>query len=64
MGNSSTDSVVNNKLQVHGMKHLRVVDASIIPETISGHLNPVVIMIAEKVADIIKAEYDLLWYNF
>ena len=59
MGNNLSNSVVNYNLQVHGIKNLRVVDASVIPETISGHTMAATIMIAEKASDIIKKSYKL-----
>ena len=47
-------AVLNSHLQVHGVKNLRVVDASIMPHIITGNTNACVIAIAEKAADLIK----------
>ena len=50
-------AVVDPRLKVHGVKSLRVADASVMPLVVSGNLNAAVIMIAEKCADIIKCDH-------
>ncbi|KAK0499204.1 GMC oxidoreductase [Armillaria luteobubalina] len=55
MGTNIASSVVDANLKVHGIDGLRVVDASVFPNQVSGHACAVVIAVAEKAADVIKA---------
>ncbi|CAH2233034.1 jg720 [Pararge aegeria aegeria] len=57
MGPDPRNSVVNNFLKVHGVKNLRVIDASIMPFETSGNTNAPTIMIGEMGSDMIKADY-------
>ena len=50
------NAVVDNKLKVHGIKGLRVADASIFPTIPSGNTNAACIMVGEKAAELIKIE--------
>jgi len=52
-------AVTDGAARVHGVQNLRVVDASIMPAIVSGNLNVPTIMMAEKVADLIRGRTPL-----
>ena len=55
MGPEGQNTVVDDKLRVHGISGLRIADASIFPTMPSGNTNAPSIMVGEKAAQILKA---------
>lgn len=50
------NAVVDDRLRVHGVEGLRIVDASVMPDVPSGNTYASTLMIAEKGADLIRGE--------
>jgi choline dehydrogenase-like flavoprotein len=59
MSQSKQGGVVNHKLSVFGINNLRVADASIQPEIISGDTNASCVVIGERAAEWLRDEYCL-----
>ncbi|XP_033213783.1 glucose dehydrogenase [FAD, quinone]-like [Belonocnema kinseyi] len=57
--NEDPEAVVDPTLRVRGIKNLRVIDASVMPDVVRGNTNAPVIMIAEKASDMVKGH----WYK-
>ena len=49
-------AVLDHEMRLFGIDRLRVVDASAMPDLVSGHLNAAVLMMAEKAADMISGK--------
>ncbi len=49
-------AVVDARLRVHGLPGLRVVDGSVMPRIVSGNTQAPIIMIAEKAAEVMRAD--------
>ncbi len=52
-------TVVDDRLRVHGLEALRVIDASIMPTMLSANLNAATMMIGEKGADMVRGKEPL-----
>ncbi len=52
-------SVVDERLRVHDVAGLRVADASVMPNIVSGNTNAAAIMIGEKAAEMIAADHGI-----
>ncbi|WP_277189247.1 GMC family oxidoreductase [Caballeronia sp. BR00000012568055] len=57
MGPDASTSVVDDRLRVHGIESLRIVDASIFPNITSGNINAPTMMVAEKGAEMILEDH-------
>ncbi|MFD2120941.1 GMC oxidoreductase [Streptomyces cirratus] len=53
-------SVVDPELRVHGVRNLRVVDASVMPAVPSGNCHTAIAMIAERAADFLRGDLPCL----
>ena len=60
MGPDPGRAVVSDRLQVHGIRGLRIVDASIFPNVTSGNINAPTMMVAEKGAQLILEDAQAL----
>jgi len=58
MGRDSL-SVVNGALQVYGIEHLRIADGSIMPRVTTGNTMAPCVIIGERAAELLRAEYRL-----
>jgi choline dehydrogenase-like flavoprotein len=58
-GSCPIGMVVDERLRVKGVGGLRIVDASVFPNNVSGNICSSVYAVAENAADIIKEDYKL-----
>ena len=57
MGTDPSNSVVNERLQVHAIGGLRIADASVFPDIPTGNTNAPSIMVGEKATDLILTDH-------
>lgn len=57
---ADVNAVVDDRLRVHGVERLRIVDASIMPDVPSGNTYAPTLMLSEKGADLIRADFNKL----
>lgn len=53
--------VVDHNLIVYGTANVRVVDASVLPTQLCGHLTSTLYAVAEKISDTVKSKYRVDW---
>jgi choline dehydrogenase-like flavoprotein len=49
--------VVSPELKVYGTRNVRVIDASVLPFQLCGHLTSTLYAVAERASDLIKKRY-------
>ena len=59
VGTAAMGTVLDARLRVKGVKRLRVADGSVMPRLVGGNTNAPIIMIGEKAAAMIMADYEL-----
>ncbi|KAH8880859.1 alcohol oxidase, partial [Thozetella sp. PMI_491] len=57
MSLDAAGGVVDQELKVHGVRNLRIADASVFPKVPAAHTMAATVMVAERCADFLKAEW-------